>query len=107
MNNHQIFLDAIKKKTIIKIRFNSKEKGIIERNCIPFDFGPWKRNISPNPDRYHLYDLDSPDGKHNLSVTPEQVILIESTGKSFNPADYINWKPPYSWFISRDWGIYS
>lgn len=107
MNDHQIFLDAIYEKIIIKVEFNSKEKGVIERNCIPFDFGPWKRNVSPNPDRYHLYDLDGPDGEHNLSITPDKVISIASTGKSFNPFDYINWNPPYNWFILRDWGIYS
>lgn len=105
MSNHEIFLEAIKEKKIVKVKFNSKEKGVIERMCIPFDFGPSRRNMIPNPERYHFYDLDSPDDKHTLSILPEQVILIETTEQVFDPADYITWKT--NWFISRDWGIYS
>lgn len=107
MSNHQNFLDAINQKKVIKIKFNAQEKGVIERNCIPFDFGPWRRNVSPNPDRYHMYDLNSPDGKHNLSILPGQVVEIEIISQDFDPSDYITWKPPYNWFIPRDWGIYS
>lgn len=107
MNNHQNFLNAIDQKKIIKVKFNSQEKGMIERDCVPFDFGPSRRNFSPNPNRYHLYDLNSPDRSHNLSILPEQIITIEITSQNFEPADYITWQPPYNWFVARDWGIYS
>ncbi|HSR88931.1 MAG TPA: hypothetical protein VLK22_00835 [Candidatus Udaeobacter sp.] len=106
MNYHQIFLNAIQDKIIVKVRFNSQEKGIIERLCIPFDFGPSRRqNLVENPDRYHFYDLDSPERQHTLSILPNQIISIEATAKSFDPAQYITWTP--KWFIKRDWGIYS
>lgn len=107
MANHEEFLRAIHRKELIRVEFNSHEKGIIQRDCVPFDFGPWKRDISPNPERYHLYDLDSPKEKHNLSVLPEQVISIECIGQSFDPAQYVTWQPPYDWFVPRDWGVYS
>lgn len=100
-----IFLEAIHEKKQITVRFNSKSKGIITRKCIPFDFGPSRRNLKVNPDRYHMYDLDSPDGKHTLGITEDQIISIEKSDLDFNPSDYVNWRP--NWFIARDWGAQS
>jgi hypothetical protein len=105
MTNHEKFLQAIQEKRIVKVKFDTQGKGIIERICIPFDFGPSKRNLKTNPDRYHFYDLDSPEGSHTLSIIPEQLILIEFTDRTFDPANYITWTP--NWFIVRNWGIYS
>lgn len=105
MDKYEIFISAIHKKEIVKINFNSKEKGIIERICIPFDFWPSRRNLKENPDRYHFYDLDSPDWKHILSILPEQLLSIEKTWDIFNPEDYIDWET--KWFIPRNWGKYS
>lgn len=99
------FIKAIREKRVILITFSSKEKGEITRRCIPFDFGPWRRNILPNPERYHLYDLDSPEGQHNLSVLPEQLSDIVILDENFDPSNYITWTT--NWFIPRDWGIYS
>ena len=103
--NYNVFLQAITEKKKILVRFQSKEKGMVQRLCIPFDFGPSHRNLKINPDRYHFYDLNSPDGKHTLSILPEQLIEIELLEENFNPADYITWNT--NWFIKRDWGIYS
>ncbi|OGM93121.1 MAG: hypothetical protein A2561_03925 [Candidatus Staskawiczbacteria bacterium RIFOXYD1_FULL_32_13] len=107
MDIHNNFLKAIAELKFVKLRFNSQEKGIIERECIPFDFGPSRRNLSINPDRYHFYDLDSPEGTHNLSILPDQIISLEVLEQKFEPADYITWDPPYDWFIPRDWGKFS
>jgi hypothetical protein len=105
------FIESIKSKNLIRISFDSQEKGIVSRICVPFDFGPSRRNISPNPDRFHMYDLDSPKGEHTLSILPEQLVSLEITEKTFEPSEYITWPwpPGYTphWFISRDWGIYS
>ncbi len=98
------FLEAINNKLILQITFDSKEKGIIKRTCIPFDFGP-SRKYKDGLDRYHFLDLDSPDGKHNLSILPDQVLNMTLTNNTFNPADYISWTP--NWHISRDWGEFS
>lgn len=105
MTNHEKFLQAIHERKIIKVKFNSYEKGIIERLCLPFDFGPSRRNLKVNPDRYHFYDLDSPEGSHTLSILPEQLISIEISNQSFNPAQYVTWVP--NWFTQRDWGAFS
>ncbi|MFH1457084.1 MAG: hypothetical protein ABIF17_03135 [Patescibacteria group bacterium] len=105
MNNYDIFISAIHNRKMVKVQINSKEKGFIERICVPFDFGPSRRNLEINPERYHFYDLNSPEGEHNLSIIPEQLLNIEMLEDNFEPAEYITWTP--NWFISRDWGIYS
>jgi hypothetical protein len=99
------FLKAIEEKRKIKVTFNSQSKGIVTRICIPFDFGPSRRNLKENPDRYHMYDLDSPDGKHTLSILPEQLLEIHILDECFDPSEYITWEP--NWFVKRDWGTYS
>jgi len=101
---YETFIQAINQKMIIQLTFNSKEKGIITRKCVPFDFGP-SRKYRNGADRYHFNDLDSPDGKHNLSILPDQVISITLSNKHFNPEEYITWKP--NWYIERDWGAFS
>ena len=103
MSYHENFLQAIHERKLVEVKFNSQEKGVIQRLCVPFDFGPSRRNLASNPNRYHIYDLNSPDGKHILSI--HQIITIDITGQIFDPALYINWTP--NWFIVRDWGICS
>ncbi|CAD7767225.1 MAG: hypothetical protein DNFNHJIP_00632 [Candidatus Argoarchaeum ethanivorans] len=61
-----IFLKAIHEKKVLRVKVNSHEKGIIIRKCIPFDFGS-SRRYKDGLNRYHFWDLDSPDGSHNLS----------------------------------------
>jgi hypothetical protein len=101
---HEIFLNAIHSRNHLHLTFNANEKGLILRQCIPFDFGPSNRYKDGN-NRYHLYDLDSPEGKHNLSILPIQLIKFELSKDLFDPAHYVTWTP--RWHIARDWGIYS
>jgi hypothetical protein len=95
---------GIHTKKKVKITFNSFEKGVITRLCIPFDIGP-SRKFKDGKNRYHFYDLNSPTGSHNLSILPGQLLNIEVTAESFNPEDYVTWSP--NWHIYRDWGIHS
>ena len=95
---------SIHKKKKVNITFNSHEKGNITRQCIPFDIGP-SRRFKDGENRYHFYDLDSPNGSHNLSILPRQLINIELLSEGFNPADYVTWQT--NWYIKRDWGVYS
>lgn len=104
MDNHDLFIEAIHRMIIVKITVDSQEKGLITRRAIPYDYGP-SRRYKDGADRYHFYDLDSPDGAHNISILPEQLIKIELTNENFEPGDYVNWKP--NWIVKRDWGRYS
>ncbi len=109
MENKEKFLKAIDEKLKIKITFDSKEKGIITRTCIPFDFGPsQKKDAIDKTEKYHMYDLDSPDnGQHNLPVAENKMLKIEILEENFNPAEYVTWNPPYKWIHPRNWGIKS
>lgn len=101
MEKKEIFIRAINEKKIVKVKVNTDNKGIIVRNCVPFDYASGKL---PGI-RYHFYDLDSPDGSHNLSILPIQLLDIELTKNTFDPKDYVKWKP--NWTIPRDWGEFS
>jgi hypothetical protein len=98
------FLKSINEKLIIKLTFNSVEKGVLVRRCIPFDLGP-SRRFRDKSQRYHFLVLDGPQGRHNLSILPMQIVNIELTNVHFEPSKYIKWKP--KWFIKRNWGVYS
>ena len=104
MDKHNKFLEAINKMKKVKVVVNSFEKGRIERTCVPFDYGP-SRKFKDGGNRYHLYDLDSPDGSHNLSILPNQLVSVEIMADVFNPADYVKWTP--RWFFPRNWGSFS
>jgi hypothetical protein len=100
------FLKAIHEKKLVQVNFIAKSDGKLrERKCVPFDYGA-SSNAKDKTDKYHFYDLDSPNGVHNLPLFPEQIREIKILeNESFNPADYITWSP--NWVVSRDWGIYS
>lgn len=104
MDVYSIFLEAIREKRIVKIVFDSYEKGRITRLCVPFDYGKSKRERNGN-DKYHFFTIDSPSGGHNLSINPKQLVEIVIKEEGFDPADYVKWEP--DWIIPRDWGIYS
>jgi hypothetical protein len=101
---HSDFLEGIHNKKMLIVTLNSKEKGIITRTCVPFDYGPSRKYQDCLP-RYHFYDLNSPDGQHNLSIPLEQLIKIEVSTDTFEPSDYISWTT--NWLVERDWGDYS
>ncbi len=105
MNIEETMITAINGLKMIELTFNSKEKGKITRVCIPFDIGPSKK-YKDGLNRFHFYDLNSPEGKHNLSILPHQIFKIEILDEIFNPGDYITWSP-INWIISRNWGKYS
>jgi hypothetical protein len=104
MTTKDLFLKAIHEKKVVEIAFDSNEKGIVTRKCIPFDYGP-SRKYNDKSDRYHFYDLNSPEGKHNLSILPRQLLKITLLDESFEPSTYVTWKP--RWIVPRDWGDYS
>lgn len=102
--SHNLFLQAINDKLLLSLCFDSFEKGTITRKCVAFDFGPSNR-YKDGKDRYHLYDLDSPNGKHNLAILPHQIVSIILLDENFDPTDYITWAT--KWHYKRDWGILS
>ncbi|MEG1706622.1 MAG: hypothetical protein RR291_03905 [Clostridia bacterium] len=96
-----IMKKAIDTCCLVQLTIMSKGKGIIHRICVPFDIGP-SRRCNDEKIRYHFYDLDSPDGQHNLSLLPKQIVNIQLSAEKFNPSDFVKWK--HNWFYKRDWG---
>jgi hypothetical protein len=104
-NNLENLSNAIQETKIVKVDFTDKAGTRKIRECIPFDYAYSKVEKRPTNKKFHFYDLDSPDGKHNLSLLDEQIHEIIKTSTTFNPADYINWTT--DWTIKRDWGNFS
>lgn len=105
MDNKSTFIKAIHDKKLVRITFDSNEKGRISRKVVPFDFGVSNR-YKDGLDYYHTYDLESPDGNHNLAVQTQKMIQVELLSEDFDPATYVTWSPT-KWHVPRDWGVYS
>ncbi|HAV5317769.1 hypothetical protein ABTP12_14815 [Acinetobacter baumannii] len=108
MNIELIFKQAIHSKNKVKLIFYSKEDGKnLERICAPMDFGPSRRSKNKD-ERYHLWDYESDQSNHVLSLLPIQVINIEILNNNFDPSEFITWDVKKSpWFYIRDWGHHS
>ncbi|MBA3441282.1 MAG: hypothetical protein H0T92_15565 [Pyrinomonadaceae bacterium] len=105
---HQQFIDSIHSKTKLSVTFYGKEDGKERtRVCAPMDFGP-SRRAKDQSDRYHLWDYDSTARTHTLNLLPEQIARIEVLDEKFDPAEFVTWDTRKStWFVDRNWGIYS
>lgn len=108
MNVEDIFIQAIRDKKKVKIRFQSKQDSVEkERICAPMDYGP-SRRTHDRSNRYHLWDYDSASGPHTLLLLPEQLISVKTLDEYFDPKEFVKWDLAKSaWSISRDWGDYS
>lgn len=99
------FIGAIHTKNKLRLTFYSKEDGhALIRTCAPMDYGPSSRAHNKS-DRFHFWDYDSDTERHTLSLLPEQVISIEVLSATFDPAEFVTWRP--NWVIMRNWGAYS
>jgi len=95
------FIKAIHEKKRVFITADTDEKGKIQRTCVPLDYGPSGRPRD-GVDRYHFWDLDSPDGAHKLLILPSQLLDLEILDDTFDPKDYVHGRT--KWHIPRDWG---
>ncbi|PRM92500.1 hypothetical protein CJ673_10455 [Aliarcobacter cryaerophilus] len=100
------FLQAIHEKKLVQVKFVAKsDNQLRDRKCVPFDYGA-SSTAKDKSDKYHFYDLNSPNGRHNLPLFPNQIREIKILeNESFDPADYVKWEP--TWIVERDWGQYS
>ena len=101
--NHKQFIEAIREKKQVCLRFYSKaDSGVIDLVCAPMDYGPGA-GIQDGVNRYWLWDYSSNNGSHTLSLLPEQVLDLQALGTEFNPAEF--GVPPAAWSIPRDWKV--
>jgi hypothetical protein len=103
-DNYVKFIQAIKDKKKVKITLETRDEGVVERVCIPFDFGANKK-YKDGLERYYFNALDSSDGRKDLAVLESKLLTVEVLPEHFDPEDYITWDP--NWILKRNWGIYS
>jgi hypothetical protein len=100
--NHKEFIEAIKQKNKVCLRFYSKaDSGVIDLVCAPLDYGPGAE-IQDGVNRYWLWDYTSNTGSPTLGLLPEQVLDLRVLGEVFDPAAFD--VLPAAWSIPRDWG---
>ena len=105
---HEEFIQAIHNKRKIRLSYYADKHGkVITRLCIPYDFGPSRRDkIKKN--KYHFHDLEGSEGPHTTSILPEKIREIEVLDQNFDPEHYVTWDTEKSpWHVKRDWGEYS
>lgn len=104
--DHDIFIAALEAQAKVRLTFFSKEDGhALIRTCAPMDYGPSTR-ARDRSDRYHLWDYDSDEARHPLSLLGDQIASIEALDERFDPAEFVTWSP-VKWVYPRDWGRYS
>lgn len=100
--NHKQFVEAIREKKRVCLRFYSKaDSAVIDLVCAPLDYGQG----AGKPDgvnRYWLWDYTSNTGSPTLDLLPEQVLDLRVLGVVFDPAEF--GLAPSEWSIPRDWG---
>ena len=103
--NHKQFIEAIKEKKKVCLRFYSiADSEVIDLVCAPMDYGPGG-GTQDGVNRYWLWDYSSNTGSPTLGLLPEQLLDVRVLGEAFDPAQ-LGVKPPH-WFIARDWGTQS
>lgn len=107
-SDHNVFVRGIREKKKIQLTFFSKEdRSTLIRLCAPMDYGP-SRRAKDKSDRYHFWDFESDEVEHVLSLLPNQIVRIEPSEDSFEPAEFIGWDTQENpWFLARDWGQFS
>lgn len=104
--DHTVFISALEARQKVRVTFFSKEDGhSLVRTCAPMDYGPSRRTPDKS-DRYHLWDYESDQRPHVLTLSADQVASIELAGERFDPSEFVTWTP-IEWFHRRDWGAYS
>jgi len=102
IQNHERFIEAIKEKKKVWVRFYSPaDNGVLEHVCAPMDYGPGDE-ISDGLNRYWLWDYGSDTDSHTLGLTPQQIVDLQVLGEVFSPADF--GVQPWQWSIPRDGG---
>jgi hypothetical protein len=100
--NHKLFIEAIREKKKVSLRFYSKaDSGVIDLVCAPLDYGPGA-GITDGVNRYSLWDYTSNNGSHTLSFLPEQILDLSVLGVVFDTAEFD--VPLSAWSVPREWG---
>ena len=86
---HQQFIDAIKEKKKVSVRFYSKpDSGVLDRICAPLSYGPGE--LLDGLNRYWLWAYSSDTGLHTLGLVSPQIVDLQVLGETFEPTELAN-----------------
>src|SRR5207247_1589906 len=101
-----VFLSALQNKKKVRVTFRRVDGLVLTRLAAPLDVGPVRKERG-QPERYQFWDYGGKSA-HWLKLPEDQILTIEATDESFNPAEFVTWSLPESpWSIPRNWGEYS
>ena len=71
------FINAIQNLNKVKVTFNAKKYANtqITRLCAPMDYA-FSKQYKDNIERYHFWDFDGTERKHNLSLLETDIVKI-------------------------------
>lgn len=100
--------EAIHHLNKVKVTFKAKKYGNTEitRLCAPMDYA-FSKIYKDNIERYHFWDFEGTENKHNLSLLETEIVGVELTNETFSPTSFVTWEAPYNWSIKRGWGSFS
>jgi len=97
--NHARFIEAIKQKKKVTVRFYSKaDNGVLDRICAPMSYGQGDESHD-ELNRYWLWDYEGNTGPHVLGLLPQQIVDLQVLGLSFSPEEFVRLPPRAS--VSR------
>ncbi|HZR21671.1 MAG TPA: hypothetical protein VFE51_30595 [Verrucomicrobiae bacterium] len=86
--NHKEFIEAIKEKKKVCLRFYSKaDSGVVDLVCAPMDYGPGP-DQHDGVNHYWFWDYTRNTGIPTLSLLPVQVLDLKVLGLAFDPEDF-------------------
>lgn len=90
--NHARFLDAIRDKLKVSIRFYSlADCGTLDRVCAPIEYGQGA-GFEDGMNRYWFWDYESSGESHTIALVPGQILDLRVLGEVFNPAELLEIK---------------
>ena len=86
--DHDVFIRSIERETKVKlVYFNTKPRREKVSLCAPLHFS---RSITgqEEQDCYYLWDFEADKGSNFLSLSPSQIVSMESTNEAFDTQDF-------------------
>jgi hypothetical protein len=86
--DHGVFIRSVERETKVKlIYFNSKHRRKVSSLCAPLHFSKSLTN-QEEQDCYYLWDFEAETGSNFLSLSPSQIVGMESTDEPFDTQDF-------------------
>ena len=101
-SDHEIFIEAVKKKRIIKLTYSNKDNlQNLSEKCAPLHYSKGRID-GDNLDSYYIWDFEAVGGDHFLSLFTPQIVSIEMSDKTFDLKDFDSHEKEKTIVISKE-----